>query len=78
MALHGDPVTVRGALQRLEHRDGHVRAAALRTLSWVARVGDVEVMAKVGLPVMKIGDAHGSFPWDRMVMVFGWEKMVEI
>lgn len=46
----------------MEHRDGHVRAAALRTLSWVARVGDVEVMAKVGLPVMKVGDAHWIIP----------------
>lgn len=47
VALHGDPATVRGASMLLEHRDGSVRAGALRTLSWVARVGDAEVMAKV-------------------------------
>ena len=48
MALHGDPVAVRGAVARLEHRDGAVRAAALRSLSFLARLGDEEVMAKVG------------------------------
>ena len=48
MALHGDPVAVSGALARLEHRDGAVRAAALRSLSFLARRGDEEVMAKVG------------------------------
>ena len=35
VALHGDP-------------DGAVRAAALRSLSFSARLGDEEVMAKVG------------------------------
>lgn len=40
VALHGDPVAVRGAVARL------VRAAALRSLSFLARLGDEEVMAK--------------------------------
>ena len=35
-----------GALARLEHREGHVRSAALRTLSWVAELGDANVLAK--------------------------------
>ena len=46
VALHGDPVAVRGAVARLEHREGFVRAAALRSLSFLARLGDEEVMAK--------------------------------
>eukprot|EP00438_Fugacium_kawagutii_P026223 Skav209637 [mRNA] locus=scaffold2751:116609:122171:+ [translate_table: standard] len=46
VALHGDPVTVSETLRRLEHRDGAVRACALRTLSWVATIGDAEVISK--------------------------------
>ena len=46
VAIHGDPVAVQGALQRLDHRDGSIRAAALRTMSWVAEVGDAAAITK--------------------------------
>ena len=50
VAIHGDPVAVQGALQRLDHRDGSVRAAALRTMSWVTKVGDAVAITKA-LPI---------------------------
>lgn len=79
MALHGDPVTVSATLRRLEHRDGAVRACALRTLSWVAHIGDAEVISKARTWWLVVvgGWWVAGGGWVRLVGV-GWLRLVII